>query len=66
MRPLVVVLALGLGLPVGAADHPQLKAFPAAKEGQERYVITLPHKERGEDESSPRSRWRTWSNRPLS
>ena len=32
-----------------AAEHPQLKAFPPAKEGMERLVIVLPHKERGEE-----------------
>lgn len=32
-----------------AAVHPELKAFPAAKDGMERFVITLPDKERGED-----------------
>lgn len=33
------------------ADHPELKAFPAAKEGMERVVIVLPHKERGEEDA---------------
>ncbi len=33
-----------------AADHPELKAFPAAKDGMERVVIVLPHKERGEED----------------
>ena len=32
-----------------AVSHPELKNFPAAKEGMERFVIALPHKERGED-----------------
>ncbi len=32
-----------------SADHPQLKAFPPAKEGMERFVIVLPHKARGEE-----------------
>jgi ecotin len=32
-----------------AAVHPELKAFPTAEEGMERFVIVLPHKERGED-----------------
>ena len=32
-----------------AVSHPELKNFPSAKEGMERFVITLPHKERGED-----------------
>ncbi|MFC1664948.1 ecotin family protein [Pseudomonadota bacterium] len=34
-----------------AADHPELKAFPVAKEGMQRFVIVLPHKARGEDDS---------------
>lgn len=33
-----------------SADHPELKAFPAAKDKMERLVIVLPHKERGEDD----------------
>lgn len=33
-----------------SAEHPQLKTFPAAKAGMERYVIVLPHKE-GEEEA---------------
>lgn len=32
-----------------AAVHPELKAFPVAKEDMERFVITLPEKNRGED-----------------
>ena len=36
------VNALGL-------EHPALKAFPAAGEGIERFVISLPHKERSEE-----------------
>ena len=33
-----------------AVEHPELKAFPAAQEGMERFVIVLPHKERGEED----------------
>lgn len=33
------------------AEHPELKAFPDAKEGMERLVIVLPHKERGEEDA---------------
>ena len=51
MKPIVLFLALTLGQPVLGADHPELKAFPPAKEGFERYVIALPHKERGEEDS---------------
>ncbi len=32
-----------------AAVHPELKAFPAAKDGMERFVIALPDKDRGEE-----------------
>ena len=48
------VLMLGLVLlsvSAARAEHPQLKAFSAAKEGMERFVIVLPHKEHGEDEA---------------
>ena len=31
--------------------HPELKVFPAAKAGMERFVIVLPHKERGEEDA---------------
>ena len=31
------------------ADHPELKPFPKAKNGMERFVIVLPEKKRGED-----------------
>ncbi len=34
-----------------AAEHPELKAFPVAKTGMQRIVITLPHKERGEEDA---------------
>lgn len=34
-----------------ASEHPELKAFPLAEEGFERFVITLPHEERGEDDA---------------
>ena len=50
-KPFILTLALSLVLPALAAEHPQLKPFPAAKEGFERYVIVLPHKERGEEGS---------------
>ena len=32
-----------------AAVHPELKAFPVANDGMERFVIVLPDKDRGED-----------------
>lgn len=34
-----------------ASEHPQLKAFPDAEEGMERFVITLPNKKRGEEDN---------------
>lgn len=34
-----------------AKDHSELKAFPAAKEGMERFVIVLPQKGRVEEDS---------------
>ena len=34
-----------------AAEHSQLKAFPLAKAGMQRFVIELPHKERGEEDT---------------
>lgn len=48
LKFLLLVLTM-LSTAVNGADHPQLKAFPAAKEGMERFVIVLPHKERGEE-----------------
>lgn len=32
-----------------AVEHPELKPYPAAEEGQTRLVVALPHKERGEE-----------------
>jgi ecotin len=46
-------LALGLvvfGGPAFGDEHPELQAFPPAQEGMERFVIVLPHKERGEED----------------
>lgn len=48
---LAVLCTLALCLPAMSADHPELKAFPAAKDKMERMVIVLPHKERGEEDS---------------
>ena len=44
------VCHMAFGVPVIAADHPELKVFPAASEGRERFVIVLPHKEREEED----------------
>jgi len=48
--PLLSGCLLALGVAVRAAEHPELKAFPAASEGMVRFVIALPHKERGEED----------------
>ncbi|MCP4010453.1 MAG: proteinase inhibitor I4 serpin [Proteobacteria bacterium] len=37
-------------LSIQAAEHTQLKAFPAAQQGMLRYVIELTHKERSEEQ----------------
>jgi ecotin len=50
---LAVVLALGVlvfGDSAFGDEHPKLEAFPPAQEGMERFVIALPHKERGEED----------------
>ena len=57
MKTIATILAstilLGfLTLAEGAEiQHKNLKAFPPAKEGMERFVIVLPHKERGEEDA---------------
>lgn len=56
LRLLPLAAALLAAASSGPAQEPSpsdryLKAFPAAAEGRERFVIQLPHKERGEDES---------------
>ena len=38
-----------LCLPATAAEHKELKAFPAAQKGMERIVIVVPHKTRAEE-----------------
>jgi ecotin len=40
-----------LSVSVFGAEHPALKAFPPAKEGMERFIIVLQHKERGEEDN---------------
>ena len=47
--PLLSLLAMCAG--ALAAGQPELKPFPAAKEGMDRFVIVLPHKERGEEDA---------------
>lgn len=39
------------GVPAFGAEHQELKAFPVAKEGMERFVIVLSQKERGKEDS---------------
>ena len=51
--PLSLLLFSGLitlALSSSGAEHPELKPFPVAEEGMERFVIVLPHKERGEED----------------
>jgi ecotin len=45
---MIVVLAL-FSVQVCAAVHPELKPFPAAEQGMERYVVVLPDKTRAEE-----------------
>lgn len=46
----VVIIGIVLfSTTIFGAEHKELKAFPAAKEGMERFVIVLPHKERKEE-----------------
>ena len=40
---------VSIQMSASGAEHLELKAFPAAEEGMERYVIVLPQKERGEE-----------------
>ena len=51
MKKTLSLLLLLASLPVFATEEAEknLKPYPAAKEGQIRHVIMLPHKERGEE-----------------
>jgi ecotin len=49
--PFLFVGLAVLGASALGAEHPELTAFPPAREGMERFVIVLPHKERGEDDA---------------
>lgn len=52
MHRLLALTAVTLLLPTAtvlAADHPELKAYPAAEKGMERFVIVLPEKTRDEE-----------------
>jgi ecotin len=47
---ILTVCLVALAIPVASGDDQKyLKAFPPAEDGMVRYVIELPHKERGED-----------------
>ncbi len=48
---LTVCFLMTSGCAVIGTEHPELKAFPAAKEGMIRFVITLPQKERGDEDN---------------
>jgi ecotin len=50
LRRWLITGFLASALPGFAADHPELKAFPPAEAGMERFVIVLPHKQRGEED----------------
>jgi ecotin len=47
---LTVLFAMLFASAVTEADHEYLKVFPPAEDGMVRYVIQLPHKERGEED----------------
>jgi len=51
LAQLLIIGLVVLGVSAFGAEHPELKAFPAPKEGMERFAIVLPHKERGEEDS---------------
>ena len=51
VRQIFATALLLLGVATYAAEHPELKPFPMPGPGMERFVIVLPHKERGEDEA---------------
>ena len=48
---LLFVVVIMQSATVFGSWHPELKPFPLAKEGFERFVIALPHKERGEEDA---------------
>ena len=48
---LLIVGAIVQSAAAFGSGHPELKAFPLAEEGEERFVIVLPHKERGEEDA---------------
>jgi len=46
---LLIIAAMVQGAASLASEHSELKAFPLAEDGVERFVIVLPHKERGDE-----------------
>ena len=54
MKALCKILLAGcmvfFAMAVCSGQHPELKAFPAPATGMQRFVIVLPHKERGEED----------------
>ena len=51
ISPLVIIALAVFGVSAFGAEHPALKALPPAREGMERFVIVLQHKERSEEDS---------------
>ena len=47
--PLMIVFLALFSVQACAAVHPELKAFPAAEQGMERFVVVLPDKTRAEE-----------------
>lgn len=48
---LLTIAILLMNTTAFSAEHSPLKAFPAAEEGKQRFVIALPHKERSEEQA---------------
>src|SRR5512136_1307686 len=51
ISPLVIIALAVFVVSAFGAEHAELKAFPPAREGMERFVIVLQHKERGEEDN---------------
>jgi ecotin len=51
LSPVVIIALAVFSASAFGAEHPELKAFPPAREGMERFVIVLQHKERGEEDN---------------
>jgi hypothetical protein len=49
LTPLMIIGLIFFSVNACAVVHPELKAFPAAADGMERFVIVLPDKDRRED-----------------